>query len=292
MRIEDRLRSPFTRSVIQPVAEAVTHALFGFEVKGLSYVHDLLDGRGPPFVLAANHVSWFDGFILGSIVPDVEFALAKEKCWLNAFERFFVPRLGGIPVVRSWRLEEFKSVYPEEYGKYISEKGRFDFRRYVPQGFRQEILEDIGATLPNNPSLPKTMMVSEEDLNGLLVGQSVLRKGRNLLVFPQGTRDPTQGVNGAHHGLARILFELAEWYDEAVPVIPCSIAYDSYFPYCPRRKVTVSFGQPRTVRSKMETYRRDPRAGREMFTNSVMADIKALMDGTYAPAVDFAAELR
>ncbi|MFH1877619.1 MAG: lysophospholipid acyltransferase family protein [Candidatus Omnitrophota bacterium] len=70
-------------------------AFFRIEVEG----RDALPERGP-FILAANHVSYFDPPLLGFVMPRRAFFLAKEELFKNRLSRSFFKDLGGVPLKR------------------------------------------------------------------------------------------------------------------------------------------------------------------------------------------------
>jgi 1-acyl-sn-glycerol-3-phosphate acyltransferase len=120
------------------------------------------------------------------------------------------------------------------------------------------------------------------DRHALRVAEQVLRHGRLLCMFPEGTRSAS-GVLGPAHGGAALLA-----LKSAAPIIPVAITgtpriFLRRFPWLGFPRVTVTVGAPFDLRAPEGTPQRDQR---ERATAEIMARIAALLPldqrGAYA----------
>ncbi|MFQ5628328.1 MAG: lysophospholipid acyltransferase family protein [bacterium] len=74
--------------------------------------------RSGPVIIASNHVSGFDPFLVGSLLPRVSYYLAKKELFENIFLRLLLQFLRAIPVDRSGQsvggVREIKKVLEKE----------------------------------------------------------------------------------------------------------------------------------------------------------------------------------
>jgi 1-acyl-sn-glycerol-3-phosphate acyltransferase len=70
---------------------------FKFQVKTEGLAN--LPERGPAFLIP-KHQQWWDVPLLGHVVPRPLYFLAKQELFRSALGRYFISRLGGIPVDR------------------------------------------------------------------------------------------------------------------------------------------------------------------------------------------------
>jgi len=70
--------------------------LFGFEIINKER---LLDSKS--ILIVANHISWFDPPILGSLIPFEIAFLAKAELFNNKFSCWLLENLNSIPLIRS-----------------------------------------------------------------------------------------------------------------------------------------------------------------------------------------------
>ena len=252
-------------------------AAYDIRCSGFENVESVRSSR-KPFIVAPAHDGFFDGFIIASLLPELDFALAKEECWLNPLFRYFVPDLGGIPAVRRERLDVLRKRYGkgtvfDTYDNYITAQGRFRFDRYLPADRSQEIVQDIARVVVRVDD-PKTgaqrMIRGLEDIDTVVLAQYVLLQRRNLLIFPQGTRKPVD-VESVKHGLYNILHDLALFHGEVVPVIPVGLRYGMGWFY--HSIVEVCFGKPCDVSSYL-----GPHSSKlhESFMREIMKDIRMM----------------
>ena len=162
---------------------AVFHSLLRLRRDGVSNIPD------GPCILAPNHQSFLDGFILASVLRRktmrVTYFYAKEKHWRSAFRRFLARK-------------------------------------------NNVILMDIN----------KDLKLSLQKMAG------VLREGRNLIIFPEGTRTSDGEIGNFKQTFAILARELN------VPVVPVAIkgAYEAlpqgrFFPRL-FKKISIKFMKP------------------------------------------------
>ena len=165
---------------------------FGLTVKGLEHVPE----QGPVLV-AANHLSFLDPFILLVVVPQAVRADLFSLGWQAHF--------------------------------------RSPLAAWVAR---------VGHVIPVGPDLPLT--------TALRVSASVLRQGKNLLIFPEGERSIDGRLLPFKKGIGVLACELG------IPIIPARIegSFEAWPPEArwPRfRPITVRFGKSITITPDMIT---------------------------------------
>jgi 1-acyl-sn-glycerol-3-phosphate acyltransferase len=103
-------RSPFVFNLTRLVSGLVLPSRFDVRVQGLEHLPE----RGP-VLLIPKHQHWWDVPLLGHYVPRPLHFLAKEELFRSPPARWFISRLGGIPVDRRAPLKSlstFRSLVP------------------------------------------------------------------------------------------------------------------------------------------------------------------------------------
>lgn len=96
-----------------------------------------------------------------------------------------------------------------------------------------------------------------------------LREGKNLAIFPEGTRSKDGKVGRGKTGVALIAARAG------VPVVPCGIAYDGKL--CFRKKITVRYGKPISPEQLRISDTPQPRELKELKT-TIMSSITELVE--------------
>jgi 1-acyl-sn-glycerol-3-phosphate acyltransferase len=114
------------------------------------------------------------------------------------------------------------------------------------------------------------------DRHALDQAEQVLRAGRLLCLFPEGTRS-RDGVLGPAHGGAALLAAKA-----AVPIVPVALTgtpriFSRRFPWLGLPRVTVTIGAPFAATPGDASAGRTRRAERDRLTDTIMARIAALL---------------
>ncbi|MDP8266550.1 MAG: lysophospholipid acyltransferase family protein [Candidatus Aceula meridiana] len=76
---------------------------FKVDIKG----QNVVPSKGP-FILASNHVSYFDPPLLGTVIKRRVWSLAKEELFCNWLVRAFLKELGAIPLKR--KTNDFRAM--------------------------------------------------------------------------------------------------------------------------------------------------------------------------------------
>ena len=103
-------RSNLVFNLTRVFSGLVLPARFEVRVRGLEYLPE----RGPA-LLIPKHQQWWDVPLLGHYVPRPLYFLAKEELFRSPLPRYFISRLGGIPVDRQAPLKSlhtFRSLVP------------------------------------------------------------------------------------------------------------------------------------------------------------------------------------
>jgi len=112
------------------------------------------------------------------------------------------------------------------------------------------------------------------DRRGLTTAEHVLRQGRMLAMFPEGTRSRNGALGAAHGGAALLALK------SGAPIVPVALTgtqrvFRRRFPWLGRPRVTVTIGVPFWVERLDRPARR---ADREHVTTLMMEHIAALLD--------------
>ncbi len=103
-------RSPLVFNLTRVVSGLVLPTRFAVHMRGLEH----LPKKGP-VLLIPKHQQWWDVPLLGHYVPRPLHFLAKEELFRSPPARWFISRLGGIPVDRRAPLKSlntFRSLVP------------------------------------------------------------------------------------------------------------------------------------------------------------------------------------
>jgi 1-acyl-sn-glycerol-3-phosphate acyltransferase len=103
-------RSPLVFNLTRLVSGLVLPIRFEVQIRGL----DRLPEKGP-VLLIPKHQQWWDVPLLGHYVPRPLYFLAKQELFRSPAARYFISRLGGIPVDRQAPLKSlatFRSLVP------------------------------------------------------------------------------------------------------------------------------------------------------------------------------------
>lgn len=273
--IVDLLRNKKKREMVECIARWFLGKRFQIHVSGLENILDVSKCMKSPFILVSNHEGFWDGFLYGVLVPQLDFAIAKEECWLKWLYRFFVPDLGGIPTARPDKLVELKLKYPSSYSRFIDEDGRFRYKEYFPNGDSGLMVEDIKKTVKQSTEVkskqPRSIS-SITDFDALVIAEYVLLKGRNLMHFYQGTRRPNHSLEGEKNGLFYIASDLIEFHNVSIPIIPSAVWYENLNKW--GSHVGVAFGDPTTGRLLLN----HPVDGRgRFFMDSIKSEVRYLL---------------
>ncbi|HNP59753.1 MAG TPA: AMP-binding protein [Nitrospirales bacterium] len=172
------------------IVGSFSRIVFPLTVKGLTHLP-----KEGPFILAANHLSFIDPFIILGTVPPSTFSQLYTLGW----EPFF----------------------------------RSPFRRWVAR---------VGHVIPVGPETPMVTV--------LKASVALLRKGKSLLIFPEGERSLDGRLLPFKKGLGVLACELH------IPIIPVKI--DGSFEVWPpdaktpkRHPITLTFGQSLCITPSM-----------------------------------------
>ena len=96
-----------------------------------------------------------------------------------------------------------------------------------------------------------------------------LKSGKNLAIFPEGTRSKDGKVGRGKTGVALIAARAG------VPVVPCGIAYEGKLHF--RNKITVRYGRPISLEQLKISENPAPRELKEL-KNTIMSSITELVE--------------
>ena len=88
-------RSPLIFNLTRAVSSCCLSFKFQVQVEGLAHLPE----KGPAFLIP-KHQQWWDVPLLGHKVPRPLYFLAKQELFRSSLSRYFISRLGGIPVDR------------------------------------------------------------------------------------------------------------------------------------------------------------------------------------------------
>jgi 1-acyl-sn-glycerol-3-phosphate acyltransferase len=88
-------RSDFIFNLTRAVSRCYLPFKFQVRVEGLANLPE----KGPVFLIP-KHQQWWDVPLLGHVVPRPLYFLAKQELFRSSLGRYFISRLGGIPVDR------------------------------------------------------------------------------------------------------------------------------------------------------------------------------------------------
>ncbi len=117
----------------------------------------------------------------------------------------------------------------------------------------------------------------EGDRQSLRAAESLLKRGKVLIIFPEGTRSKTHVLGKAHPGLALIALR------SGVPVLPVAIwgSEDALKKFGAR--VTVSYGEPLILKPTGTKVTRDDI---QSATDTIMSKIAEMMPSSYRGPYD------
>lgn len=88
-------RSNLIFNLTRVISSLVLSSRFEVQIQGLAHLPE----KGPAFLIP-KHQQWWDIPLLGHTVPRPLYFLAKQELFRSSLCRFFISRLGGIPVDR------------------------------------------------------------------------------------------------------------------------------------------------------------------------------------------------
>jgi 1-acyl-sn-glycerol-3-phosphate acyltransferase len=112
----------------------------------------------------------------------------------------------------------------------------------------------------------------EGDRQALRAADELLKRGKVLVIFPEGTRSKTRTMAKAHSGMGMIALRAG------VPVVPVAIWGSEYVLKKFGAPVTISYGEPVTLRPKGNKITREDI---DNATNEVMQRIAAMLPPEY-----------
>jgi 1-acyl-sn-glycerol-3-phosphate acyltransferase len=88
-------RSRLVFNLTQAISSLILASRFEVQIQGLAHLPE----KGPAFLIP-KHQQWWDVPLLGHTVPRSLYFLAKQELFRSSLGRYFITRLGGIPVDR------------------------------------------------------------------------------------------------------------------------------------------------------------------------------------------------
>jgi 1-acyl-sn-glycerol-3-phosphate acyltransferase len=88
-------RSRLVFNVTRAISSLILTSRFEVEIQGLAHLPE----KGPAFLIP-KHQQWWDVPLLGHVVPRPLYFLAKQELFRSSLGRYFISRLGGLPVDR------------------------------------------------------------------------------------------------------------------------------------------------------------------------------------------------
>jgi 1-acyl-sn-glycerol-3-phosphate acyltransferase len=88
-------RSNLIFNLTRAISSLILASRFEVQVQGLANLPE----NGPAFLIP-KHQQWWDVPLLGHVVPRPLYFLAKQELFRSALGRYFISRLGGIPLDR------------------------------------------------------------------------------------------------------------------------------------------------------------------------------------------------
>ncbi len=253
MSIHTKLRWPAFQNVTRFVLGNALHASFSIHYGGLEHIPS--DG---PLLLAANHITWLDPFVIGLGVERLHFGMGKEEYYFWPGMRYVLGWLGAFPVARKKKYPVLLQKYSKErVDKYLLADNQFNYDEYFKG--KQDVVLDIKKTLRH-----------DERLTGISIAQYLLMKNEALIIHPEGTRHCDGIIRDCKTGVARIVLDLYQLYGVQTTVVPCAVAYA---PRGFRSNITVQFGVPIAVKGTVDS-----------FTECLEQKIKELYAVAYAAA--------
>ena len=97
-------RSRLVFNLTRAISSLILASRFEVQIQGLANLPE----KGPAFLIP-KHQQWWDVPLLGQVVPRPLYFLAKQELFRSSLGRYFISRLGGIPVDRE--CSDQKSVH-------------------------------------------------------------------------------------------------------------------------------------------------------------------------------------
>ncbi len=88
-------RSHLVFNLTRAISSLILASRFKVQIEGLAHLPE----KGPAFLIP-KHQQWWDVPLLGQVVPRPLYFFAKQELFRSAPGRYFISRLGGIPVDR------------------------------------------------------------------------------------------------------------------------------------------------------------------------------------------------
>lgn len=264
MKPTKELYNPKIRNACKSFYRALVPLLFDIERNGFENIPE-----DKNFILAMNHVYWFDPVLTLITVDQVCFGLAMGEVFdrisnppKNPFKRisnyfyyFHTKNLGTYPVKR-------KKVGDTPIK---GAEGHHDYNNYLPPDpeFRAHLLADIRETL----NLEDLVI---EDIDAFIFTRYLFQAGESILWCPQGHTYRDSSLKKLKTGLARACLEIAENF---IPpeIIPCSIEYGKLWL---RTKVKINIGEPFTLEDYLEPFQKSETPERDsLILNSATIEV-------------------
>ncbi|MGB3403485.1 MAG: 1-acyl-sn-glycerol-3-phosphate acyltransferase [Microcoleaceae cyanobacterium] len=194
------------------VIRSLVRALFRIRVENL----DLLPNK--PTILAANHLSHIDPFLLLSEIPSnpYYYILGDARSLYNkAWKRSLLKMAGGtIPIQRIWK-EELAVIEAANAGRVCLKSLARDIEQDIPTGTSVQALRRLDRIV-----------------------QGLLQQDRGLIIFPEGRLGCQEGKLCLPLKRGTMIYALRS----GIPIVPVGIigTNNLYF----RKQLTIRLGQP------------------------------------------------
>ena len=167
-------------------------------------------------ILASNHINWKDIFVLAGVVSRrISFVGTAELVDINVCRKM---------------LE-----------RYLLEK--LPISRFM--GISKKFSNWAANTIVPRICCSGTIPVKRNELNLQFfeAAKEYLRKGKMLLIFPEGRTSKPERIRRFKRGMAKVVYDLYREENYEVPVIPAALRGTERF-YLPGRRVCVHIARP------------------------------------------------
>jgi 1-acyl-sn-glycerol-3-phosphate acyltransferase len=149
-------------------------------------------------------------------------------------------------------------------------------KRQIHFIIKAELLDQLVFRILLPPNDPISIRRGKVDRVALRKAEAVLKAGKLIGIFPEGTRSHSGGTQEAHAGVIFLA------HRTGAPIVPVAISgtedvFQSHFPWYHRARIRLTIGQPFTLADLG-----DVRSGdREALAHAVMARVAALLPARY-----------